>query len=643
MATAQNPIGRVTALHGQAFVRTPDGQQHELKLNDVVHEGDVIVTAAGGEVELSFTSGKTYSIHGSETATLDSAVFASDVPAAADAALLPQGTPINDITKAIASGNSLDALLDETAAGLTGGATGGDSSHSFVQLLRIAESVGSTDSFQFDPAASSGGSNLPGTTTNVPPPTIAIDALTGDNLINGADAAKTIAVTGVVGGGAQTGDTVTITVDGKTFTGVVAEDHTYSVNVPGADLAADSSFTATITSGSGTAAASLSYAVDTTAEASITLNSLTADNIINAAEAAGNVSVSGTVGGDVKAGDTVTLTVNGHEYTGAVGADNTFAISVKGSDLAADSNVHASVTATDAAANTATATADHAYTVDTTAEATITIDSITADNIVNAAEGAGNVNVRGTVGGDVKPGDTVTLTLNGHEYTGAVGADNTYTISVNGTDVTADGSVHATVTVTDAVGNSATATADHAYTVDTIANASITLDAITGDNKLSLTEAAGNVSMTGTVGGDVKAGDTVTLTVSGHEYTGTVGANNTFAISVKGSDLSAGSSVHASVTATDTAGNTATATADQSYVVEVAPPPPPPTPQPATASITIDSITADNVINATEAAGNVSVSGTVGGDAKAGDTVTLTVNGPLRAATWQSPIICMPA
>ena len=67
-----------------------------------------------------------------------------------------------------------------------------------------------------------------------------------------------------------------------------------------------------------------------------------------------------------------------------------------------DTNVHASVTATDAAGNATTATDDQAYTVDTVAPAaSITLDAITADNIVNAAEAGGTVAVTGTVGGDV--------------------------------------------------------------------------------------------------------------------------------------------------------------------------------------------------------------------------------------------------
>ena len=55
------------------------------------------------------------------------------------------------------------------------------------------------------------------------------------------------------------------------------------------------------------------------------------------------------VGGDAKVGDTVTLSVNGTNYTGLVQAGLTYSINVPGSALAADTSIDASVSATDAA------------------------------------------------------------------------------------------------------------------------------------------------------------------------------------------------------------------------------------------------------------------------------------------------------
>ena len=145
--------------------------------------------------------------------------------------------------------------------------------------------------------------------------------------------------------------------------------------------------------------------------------------------------------------------------------------------------------------------------------------------------------VTGTVGGDVQSGDIVTLTVNGTAYTGAV-SGTTFSINVAGSDLAADAdhTVDASVSTTDAAGNSTTATATKLYVVDTSGAASIAVNAITTDNVVNAAEASGTVAVTGTVGGDVQSGDIVTLTVNGTAYTGAV-RGTTFSINVAGSDL----------------------------------------------------------------------------------------------------------
>ena len=120
----------------------------------------------------------------------------------------------------------------------------------------------------------------------------------------------------------------------------------------------------------------------------------------------------------------VTLTVNGTAYTGAVLAGNVFSINVAGADLLADVDltIQASVSSTDVAGNTGSGADARVYTEDLASAPTITLGTITADNVVNAAEAGGSVMVNGTVGGEADVGDTVTLTVNGTNYTGAVGA-----------------------------------------------------------------------------------------------------------------------------------------------------------------------------------------------------------------------------
>ncbi|MBW4790704.1 Ig-like domain-containing protein, partial [Alcaligenes faecalis subsp. faecalis] len=77
---------------------------------------------------------------------------------------------------------------------------------------------------------------------------------------------------------------------------------------------------------------------------------------------------------------------------------------------AQDSNVHAKVETEDAAGNPASAEADRGYGVDTDLpEAEIAINVIAEDDVINKAESEGDITITGTVGKDVKAGDTVTV------------------------------------------------------------------------------------------------------------------------------------------------------------------------------------------------------------------------------------------
>ncbi|MCG6341178.1 Ig-like domain-containing protein, partial [Vibrio fluvialis] len=133
----------------------------------------------------------------------------------------------------------------------------------------------------------------------------------------------------------------------------------------------------------------------------------------------------------------------------------------------------------------------------------------------------------------------------------------------------ADGTYVLSVKVTDDAGNSATSET-LAVTIDTVAAATITVDAIAGDDIVNAQEAQGTVTITGTVGGDANVDDTVTLTVNGKEYTGKVFADAegklVYSIDVQGSDLvaDADSTIVASVSGTDEAGNAFTATTEAS-------------------------------------------------------------------------------
>ncbi|MCT7568733.1 Ig-like domain-containing protein, partial [Aliarcobacter butzleri] len=211
-------------------------------------------------------------------------------------------------------------------------------------------------------------------------------------------------------------------------------------------------------------------------EAEITIDVIAEDGVINLKESQEtNTTITGTVGKDVKAGDTVTVSVNGKDYPTTVNADGkTWSVEVKTSDLLSDSDkqVEAKVTTKDSAGNEVTASADKGYAVDTTLpEAEITIDVIAEDGVINLKESQEtNTTITGTVGKDVKAGDTVTVSVNGKDYPTTVNADGkTWSVEVKTSDLLSDSDkqVEAKVTTKDSAGNEVTASADKGYAVDT--------------------------------------------------------------------------------------------------------------------------------------------------------------------------------
>ena len=123
--------------------------------------------------------------------------------------------------------------------------------------------------------------------------------------------------------------------------------------------------------------------------------------------------------------------------------------------------------------------------------------------------------------------------------------------------------------------------------------------------------------------GDASVGDAISIDVKGNTYAGTVGAGNIFSIAVPGSDLAADTTLDASVSGSDAAGNPFSASTTSTHTVDLT----------ASATITVDNITADDIVNAVEASGSVNVTGTVGGDATVGDAITIDINGNSYAGT----------
>ncbi|MBK7415827.1 MAG: Ig-like domain-containing protein [Dechloromonas sp.] len=318
-----------------------------------------------------------------------------------------------------------------------------------------------------------GSTDTVGIDTQPPAPTITLDAnITADDIISVAEAGQTIPVTGVVGGDAKVGDTVTLTVNGKDFTGLVQPGKTFSINVPGADLAADPDKVRDAKVTTTDAAGNTASATDTEGYTGSNVPSVVVnivDSTLNVADttsvvtftfseapvgftAADITAANGTVTNLQPTADPLVFTAT---FTASSPFEGTGSVSVSANSYS------------NAVGNLGGGSTDTVG-IDTKPPApTITLDAnITADDIISVAEAGQSIPVTGVVGGDAKVGDTVTLTVNGKDFTGLVLPGKTFSINVPGADLAADPDkvVDAKVTTTDAAGNTASATDTEGYT-----------------------------------------------------------------------------------------------------------------------------------------------------------------------------------
>ncbi|WP_438750137.1 BapA/Bap/LapF family large adhesin [Acinetobacter baumannii] len=597
----------------------------------------------------------------------------------------------NTVVTVVINGQTYTATVDSTAGTWTVSVPGSDltadadktidAKVTFTDAAGNSSSVNDTQIYTLDTAA---------------PAAPVIDPVNGTDPITGT---------------AEPGSTVTVTYpNGDTATVVAGPDGSWSVPNPG--LNDGDEVTAIATDPAGNPSLPGTAIVDAvgpnTDGVNFTVDSVTSDNVINASEASGNVTVTGVlknVPADA-ANTVVTVVINGQTYTATVDSTaGTWTVSVPGSDLTADADktIDAKVTFTDAAGNSSSVNDTHTYTVDTvapnapvinpvngtdpitgtaepgstvtvtypdgstttvvagpggtwtvpnpgnlvdgdevTAIATdpagnpslpgtaivdavgpntdgvnFTVDSVTSDNVINASEASGNVTVTGVLKN--VPADAantvVTVVINGQTYTATVDSTaGTWTVSVPGSDLTADAdkTIDAKVTFTDAAGNSSSVNDTHTYTVDTVAPNAPVINPVNGTDPIT---------------GTAEPGSTVTVTYpDGSTTTVVAGPGGTWTVPNPG-NLVDGDEVTA--IATDPAGNPSL---PGTAIVDAV------GPNTDGVNFTVDSVTSDNVINASEASGNVTVTGVlknVPADA-ANTVVTVVINGQTYTATIDS-------
>ncbi|CAK1854616.1 VCBS domain-containing protein [Vibrio crassostreae] len=384
-----------------------------------------------------------------------------------------------------------------------------------------------------------------------------------------------------------------------------------------------------------------SFTLDTT-PGTVTVNPISQDNALNAAENNQPLVITGTTS-NVDPGDVVYVIVgNNHFYDATVKSDGSWSLTLSASAhqsiLAADHDYPIQVGSVDAAGNSTPRISTHLLVDTQNPIPHIAVDSVTQDNVLNALESGQSIPITGTVTGDYHTGDTVSLKINGANIpslTGTVDAAGHFSIPVAGNVLEranihtsyASGqaapihSIEATIQTTDAVGNTGSATTgSQVFTVDTQIHIGIHTDPVTVDNVINDQESYSSVDITGSVSGDFNTGDVVTLNVNGIKHTGAVDSHGHYSIAVPGSELiaDADQKIEASIAVTDSAGNSAHATTDVVYQVDT---------QVSLPTITFESAGADNLYSKAEIArgdaNTITATITPPGDAKIGEHINI--------------------
>ncbi|MCG7629077.1 Ig-like domain-containing protein [Epibacterium sp. MM17-32] len=282
----------------------------------------------------------------------------------------------------------------------------------------------------------------------------------GDDIVTAAEAAAGVAITGT----AEAGATVEVTIEGVTRTTTAASDGTWTVTYPSGTVfdtegEYDREITVTSTDTAGnTATATSTIAVDTDAGfVQLDDDPIETDDIINAAERADGVTITGTA----TAGETVTVTLGDASGTTVADADGNWSYDFDASEIDEGTDtLDVTASISDDLGNTETDSDTVALDTEVVNYGSETLQ--TSDDVVNIDELATGFTLAGTV----EEGSTVSVEIDGTTYPASVDDDGNWSLTLDGDDLGTDSrDVTATISATDPAGNVETITQD--FSIDT--------------------------------------------------------------------------------------------------------------------------------------------------------------------------------
>ena len=424
--------------------------------------------------------------------------------------------------------------------------------------------------------------------------------------VGGDDAVEQIIVTG----GGEPGSDVVVTIGDKDVTTIIGEDGTFEAVFEGDNFPEDGDHEAEVvvtTDGTEAVLDGPTFIIDTTAP-TVTLSQGTQSvgDFFNGEAFADGV----TLAGNGEAGASVDVTIAGITRSTTVAEDGTWSVTFETGTLqGGEYESDVLISTSDQYGNTSTST--ETLVVDTVAPTVaVTSGTQSVGDSFNAASFAGGVTLNGTG----EPGSTVQLTIGGITRNATVGDNGAWSATWQaGTLPAGEYISDVTIVTTDAFGNSSTSTEQ--LVVDTVSEVAIAADAVEVDGVINAAERGDGVTLTGTS----QPGSTVQVSFGGATRDAVVDANGNWSADFAATEIPTGETT-ATVTAvaTDTAGNTATATSQVEIDTLV-----------NNLAFTGQTGGNDGVINATEAAQGIVMTGTV----EPGSSVMVQLGQISRAAT----------
>ncbi|KPP91998.1 MAG: putative flagellar system-associated repeat [Rhodobacteraceae bacterium HLUCCA08] len=370
----------------------------------------------------------------------------------------------------------------------------------------------------------------------------------GDGVVNFDENGQPIALSGVV----EPGSTVQVTLHGTSQAATVDGAGNWQVTFAPGTLPEgeyDTSLEITATDAAGnTSELTEAVRVDTVAgDLTLSPEPIEGDDVVNAAEAADGVIISGT------ATPGLTVTVELGDATRQVVAQGdgswqtTFpkAVIPDGQYM---SDIKASIT--DAAGNHKDVT--DSVRIDTFVDNLGFAGPVEGDDVISGAEAANGFTVTGTV----EPGSTVDVDFAGTTRTVTAQGNGTWSADFPAGAIPGGESTQAlTVIATDPAGN--VADISKQVQIDTIVNELTAAGPVEGDDVVNAAEAADGITLTGTV----EVGSTVFVTFEGLRRAASVDAGGNWSVSYGAGEVPGGTyDAVVSIEATDAVGNRETIT-----------------------------------------------------------------------------------